>query len=338
MTAGARAPSPSVAVIVANHRRSDELVETVRSILAQRYAGVFRVIVVSFARPGLDDLIARLPTEVTVISTDAVTPAAKRNAGLALTDADLVAFCDDDDLWHPEKIGRQVRAMQAAPAAVACCTGIVGFARTFEPAAVRDAPPVRPVSLREIAFSSTVTLSSTIVRGDVIRRLKFDESPDRFGVEDLDLWLRLSPLGQLLLVSEPLTGIRMEATSASRAGMTIQQLRAMVVLAERFRSAPHVVFRAALAVRTLDVASGRPADDRTAAEALLARIFDGTTFGRPGDVLLTRLVRAGWRSRLVAPAFRRLRRAEYERRLRRRSGSPIEYADSEASSAQWGGA
>jgi len=36
-------------------------------------------------------------------------PASARNYGLSLARTNLIAFCDIDDLWHPEKLSRQVQ-------------------------------------------------------------------------------------------------------------------------------------------------------------------------------------------------------------------------------------
>ncbi|HEX4108550.1 MAG TPA: glycosyltransferase family A protein [Solirubrobacteraceae bacterium] len=41
--------------------------------------------------------------------------AAARNAGVAVARGELIAFLDQDDLWHPDKLARQVRRMAALP-------------------------------------------------------------------------------------------------------------------------------------------------------------------------------------------------------------------------------
>ena len=38
-----------------------------------------------------------------------------RNTGLRNTSGEIVASCDDDDLWHPTKIRRQVGPTQPTP-------------------------------------------------------------------------------------------------------------------------------------------------------------------------------------------------------------------------------
>lgn len=45
-----------------------------------------------------------------------------RNRGLSCTDSQYLAFFDDDDLWDPSKLERQVDALREAPDAVGCHT------------------------------------------------------------------------------------------------------------------------------------------------------------------------------------------------------------------------
>src|SRR5205823_6330464 len=54
-----------------------------------------------------------------------VGPAVARNEGAAAAETDLVAFCDDDDLWAPTKLAKQVAALAARPDARWSCTGAI---------------------------------------------------------------------------------------------------------------------------------------------------------------------------------------------------------------------
>ena len=45
-------------------------------------------------------------------------PGAARNVGILAARAPLIAFCDADDLWHPDKLARQQAALAEQPDAV----------------------------------------------------------------------------------------------------------------------------------------------------------------------------------------------------------------------------
>ena len=98
---------PSVAVVVPNHSRITELEEAIESIEAQDYPGRIHVYLVYRPRPEIEPVLARLGPAVTAIrSVDEIgrnSLATKRNLAITASTEDLIAFIDDDDLWHPQK-------------------------------------------------------------------------------------------------------------------------------------------------------------------------------------------------------------------------------------------
>jgi glycosyltransferase involved in cell wall biosynthesis len=60
-------------------------------------------------------------SRIILISTPNQGVARARNLGLETASGDFVAFLDADDLWHPEKIGRQVQCMLDSPEPIAAC-------------------------------------------------------------------------------------------------------------------------------------------------------------------------------------------------------------------------
>lgn len=102
----------------------------VRAILASDYAGEVRVLVVH-DQSAPDQALADEPLGTTdrrtvAVLTNTRTPglAGARNSGLLAAEADLVAFCDDDDIWLPHKLSAQVAAFETDPGAEFVCCGI----------------------------------------------------------------------------------------------------------------------------------------------------------------------------------------------------------------------
>ena len=123
---------PDVDVVVATRNRPELMRESVRAILSQEYAGPIRVLVVyDQSEPDL-----KLPTEEGLgvdgttrrleVLTNSRTPglAGARNTGIEAANAELVAFCDDDDQWLPGKLQRQVDALSHDPGAEFVSCGI----------------------------------------------------------------------------------------------------------------------------------------------------------------------------------------------------------------------
>ena len=107
-------PAPEVSVVVPTHDRGDLLTRTLRTILWQRDVDL-EVLVVDDGGPDpavAAHVVAELADDRVVLARNAV-PAgvsAARNRGIAAARGAWVAFCDDDDLWAPDKLALQLAA------------------------------------------------------------------------------------------------------------------------------------------------------------------------------------------------------------------------------------
>lgn len=123
---------PDVDVIVATRNRPELMRMAVEGILDQRYQGPVNVVLVyDQSEPEadvVDDFVLenRSGPRTVRVSTNTRTPglAGARNSGLVSATAELVAFCDDDDAWLPDKLDWQVQALADDPEAEFVCCGI----------------------------------------------------------------------------------------------------------------------------------------------------------------------------------------------------------------------
>ncbi|MFI7636661.1 glycosyltransferase family 2 protein [Nonomuraea sp. NPDC049400] len=200
--------TPSVGVVIPTRGdRAALLREAVESALAQDYPGRLSVVVVA---DGVAPVDVDVPPSVRVVS-NARTPGlpGARNTGIAACDADLVAFCDDDDLWLPGKLAAQVRALRDRGGAFASC-GIevehVRERRRVPRLAGRDT-----VTADDLVRSRMVMVhSSTFLfeRG----ALWADESAPNGQNEDWDLALRAAKRQPITYVDRPLVRVRWGAS------------------------------------------------------------------------------------------------------------------------------
>ncbi len=118
-------PSP-YAVIVPTRDRKASLLQALKSIAAQTRLPA-EVIVVDNSRSreslGAEDLAALGLNLVVLVAPDAPNAAAVRNLGLRYTGLDVVAFLDDDDVWLPTKMEKQLRFLRSS---TDCCAVVCG--------------------------------------------------------------------------------------------------------------------------------------------------------------------------------------------------------------------
>lgn len=199
-----------VDVVVPTKDRPSLLRRTVRTLLAQRGVDV-RVLVVDDASavPARDTLPP--DTRVVHLRHDRSRgAAAARDTGVAHADADLVAFCDDDDIWAPHKLQVQGAALSARPAARWSFTSAVVVDEDLRPLRVertQDTDDVGSVLLTRNVVpggaSSVLVERSLLLETGGFRTIRSDDRPLRHA-EDYAAWCRLGQGAQAAPVDLPL--------------------------------------------------------------------------------------------------------------------------------------
>lgn len=104
-----------VSVITVVRNGEKYLAQAIDSIRRQTTAAL-EVIVVDGQSTDATPQIARSHQNVRYVCQPTKGLAKARNLGLALATGDLIAFLDHDDLWHQEKLARQLDAFAGDPA------------------------------------------------------------------------------------------------------------------------------------------------------------------------------------------------------------------------------
>jgi len=198
---------PSVAVVVPTRNRPELLKRSVASILDQSYPGRLECIVV-FDRSEPVPVAVQVPTgrQLRLIAnTRRPGLAGARNSGILAGVSDLVAFCDDDDAWLPDRLSLQVERLEFAAAEFVSCGTRFHYSDRIVP---RAAPPT--VDLQQLARRRFPELGAPTF---LIRRTALDEIglidediPGSYG-EDYDLLLRAARRGPIVAVERPLIDV-----------------------------------------------------------------------------------------------------------------------------------
>jgi hypothetical protein len=181
--------SGEVTVVIPTRDRPALLADALASVAAQERPAA-RVLVV-------DDGSAvppRVPSGVELQRRPASAGvSAARNHALAQVETEWVAFLDDDDLWAPSKLARQV-AVGAAGADVVWCSVVVVDAWR-RPVGVVEAADPRTLPERLRRTNAIGSPSAVLARTALVRAAGgFDE--ELALLADWDLWLRLAATGR----------------------------------------------------------------------------------------------------------------------------------------------
>ena len=103
----------TVAAVIPAHNRADVLPRALESVLAQRRLPDEIVVVDDGSIDGTAATVSRYGNAVTLLGRPRGGVSAARNAGVAASSSDFVAFLDSDDVWEPGHLSRMGAAVEA---------------------------------------------------------------------------------------------------------------------------------------------------------------------------------------------------------------------------------
>lgn len=199
---------PLVSVVIPTYNRAVMLMEAIKSVFEQTCTE-FEVVVVD---DGSTDNTLEVLKEVNdprlvVVAGKHEGASAARNLGVDAARGELIAFLDSDDLFLPTKLQAAVDAFKARPELVMVYSHwrqdnvINGSNIRLEPTAEGD---IR----HDLLMCSLIVVPTVVVRKDVFLKAGGFNVGMKIA-EDYDLWCRISSFGNIGLIREPLSIVRL---------------------------------------------------------------------------------------------------------------------------------
>jgi glycosyltransferase involved in cell wall biosynthesis len=224
---------PDISVVVPTRDRRRLLQLALFSVLRQRDVDIEVIVVDDASTDDSAEMVSRLADHRVRLIRQAVSHGVSttRNRGIEEAGGAWVAFLDDDDLWAPEKLARQLEVatregrtwVYAGDVNVDDDLSVLSALRPPTPAQVMEAlPRYNPVP---------TGASNVMVRADALAEAgPFD--PDLRRTEDWDMWIRLSKTGPPACVPSPLVAYRFHADNIATETSAI--VEEPVLLAARY--------------------------------------------------------------------------------------------------------
>jgi glycosyltransferase involved in cell wall biosynthesis len=210
-----------VTVIIPTYNRVDYLKKTLDSIVAQTFQD-FEIIVVDDGSPNdTTEVLCKHYSKVKYIRIpNSGGPAKPRNTAIKEANGDYIAFVDDDDIWLPTKLEKQVKALEENPdfgLAHCFCNVIDGDGNTTgEVVGKPGNASVKhgDVSLRMMG-NWTIMMPTPLVNKKVVQKTGFfnEEIPGTFA--DVEYWVRASFETKFYYLNEGLVNYRVHEQNMS---------------------------------------------------------------------------------------------------------------------------
>jgi glycosyltransferase involved in cell wall biosynthesis len=197
-----------VSVIIPTYNSRQWIERAINSVWNQTYEPIEIIVVDDGSNDGTFELVKQNYNHVILLKQQNQGSAIARNYGAGMAKGEVLAFLDADDIWAPDKIELQMKALAKYRDCGLCVTKAIDF-RAFEKPPAFDSHDFEPV-ITSIDFMTILknnviyTSSAIVIREAFIKSTGFDPR-FRWG-EDHDLWLRIADNYKVIKIEEPLVG------------------------------------------------------------------------------------------------------------------------------------
>lgn len=199
-----------VSIIIPTFNRAHLLRKCIDSILEQTHKNVEIIVINDGSVDDTETVIKELNDEriVYLKLNKNGNLSELRNIGILVSRGSIIAFCDDDDLWCPEKLTLQLEMLKKTDI---CCTNAelmnssgvklgVNYANDFKNDLL--------LNTKHLFLKNFIITSSIVIRKSILEKVSFNTQKYKNIAEDYDLWVRLSLDNDILFINQSLVYYR----------------------------------------------------------------------------------------------------------------------------------
>lgn len=220
-----------ISIIVTTYNRKELLIETINSILSQTYSDFELIIIDNFSNYNFFALIDSFndPRIKGFQNHNNGVIAVNRNYGIRLAKGKYLAFCDDDDIWHSDKLTKQIEMAESVKdkhplILIHSNTTLFGEGMRSKQTRKNNVFTFNDfIGKNDITFSTVFATNAPMIM--------FNEDSVMVASEDYYLWMELLIHNyKFFLLEESLVNYRISSLSAFNTNNAFRNLKYMIVL------------------------------------------------------------------------------------------------------------
>lgn len=223
-----------VSVVIPTYNRFNYLLNTIKSIEQQTYKNIELIIVNDCSTDNAYYIYDWTKRNIIIKHLESNTKnrfgyacaGFVRNKGIELATGKYIAFCDDDDIWLPNKIEQQIKYMNESGCKFSCTEGLLGngiynlnkkYKKYNSEANIETLQKIYNIHSSEflkngfptiwnldfLKIHNCVVCSSVLVEKNILNQINNFKNLKN-GKEDYDCWLRLLENTNCVYVNIPL--------------------------------------------------------------------------------------------------------------------------------------
>lgn len=205
-------PHPQVSVIIPCYNARDYLDDTLNAILEQTFTNFEVIAVNDGSTDNTLDILNQYKDRISILDDENSGVSAARNKGAAQAKGEYLAFCDSDDIWHPEKLEQHMVLGDHDFSFTAIELFGDGMELNFEYIPPTDDDINGMDGLFKVNY---ITTSTVVIKKCIFEEFKgFD--PRYNLLEDWHLWLKIKNRYDFEFIDTPLCRYRVHSDGASK--------------------------------------------------------------------------------------------------------------------------
>jgi glycosyltransferase involved in cell wall biosynthesis len=207
---------PLISVIIPVYNGEKTIQATIESVLNQTIANFELLIINDGSQDKTLEVVERIQdSRIKIFSYPNAGQSTSRNRGIKLAACEYVSFIDADDLWTPNKLESQLKALKENPQAAVAYSWTDWIDESGKLLGKGSYNTEQGEVFAQLLLNDFVANGSNVlIRRDALNEVgNFD--PTVTPAEDWDLWLRLASRYQFVAVQSPEVLYRISPNSAS---------------------------------------------------------------------------------------------------------------------------
>jgi len=218
---------PKVSVIITTYNRAHFVYEAIKSVLNQTFKDLEIIVVDDGSTDNTRQVLEKHNSCISYIYKQNKGRAEARNTGIKVAEGEYIAFLDDDDVWLPRKLEKQVNFLDSHPD--------IGLVHAFTEVVDKDGNPLKKetkkrlksykkamrigYTFEKMSGLCIMFISSVVLRKECLDKVGLFDSHTE-ALEDWDFYLRFALWYRIDTFPEPLVRFRIHKAHSTLAEFT----------------------------------------------------------------------------------------------------------------------
>jgi glycosyltransferase involved in cell wall biosynthesis len=211
-----------ISVVIPTYNRAEVLLDAINSVLSQTYKNFEIIIVDDGSTDNTQEIIKKInDARIKYFYQENSGVSSARNKGIKTANGDYIAFLDSDDLWHPQKLEKQLAIFtKDKNIGLVSCNSLyqtfsgetVFVKKSF--ASNKKEVISYILSYPDKVYTGTPTL---MIKKDCFDKVGYFDEQMSF-CEDWDIFFRIALFYEIYFIDEILTYVRVQEDNSTKTG------------------------------------------------------------------------------------------------------------------------